>query len=330
MDNPIVKVDDILSFTPNPDSDEYTLTRVCGGVRKGLIALIEKLERIPQVYLCARGDSKDSLVDHDLFFTRELSSLFIVGAKARSNINTPVDRNTHFETDSPCWSGDLASLIEQVNKEITNKPKAHHIEGTISEQFVDKLRYLDKDSLERWKIFFLAFLHNNGVCREFKRHSPMLSVAYGAEKYRVARCFALSRRPDGKGIVFLYALNAEWPYYIRTRDFTDELKRYGVKWYPDNNHEIMLINGMYPHFLLGVFEVTKRRTPRFIINPWLYEILLNNGVFDYSEGLNIDQANFKTEAIRLKYSNFFFHLIGSQNEYVSELSQFTPKRVYKP
>ena len=76
----------------------------------------------------------------------------------------------------------------------------------------------------------------------------------------------------------------------------------------------MLINGMYPHFLLGVFEVKHNLTPKFIINPWLYKILKENKTFNYTNGLPIDQTNFHKLAEEMGYSNYFFHFFGNDND----------------
>jgi hypothetical protein len=91
----------------------------------------------------------------------------------------------------------------------------------------------------------------------------------------------------------------------------------------------MLMNGMYPHYMLGVFEVTWENTPRFIINPWLYDILINNKEFDYQNGLNINQENFNDLAKNLGYESFFFRN-DSGDAFISDLNNEHIEKVIRP
>lgn len=331
MENRILKADKILSFDPHPSASNYTLTEVNIEVRNRLINLVNKLEQIPQVHLCLRGDSKRNITDHDLFFNNELSKIFIVGEKSRSNIQfSPNDTYHHYENNSHNIIDDIKRLVKQVNIKIAKKPNEHKITGYISSEFIRNLGNKDSELLRKWKLFFLSFLHNNGGGRSFNNFSPFISLAYGYKKYVIARRFALKRCLHKKGILFLYSLNAGWPYYIRTIDFTKELKKFNITWYKDIHKEIMLINGMYPHYLLGVFEVEPCKNSRFVINPWLYKTLQSNNKFDYAEGIQINQKYFREFAECLGYSNFFFHYMNDNDEYVSELNQNNHYKVYQP
>jgi len=194
----------------------------------------------------------------------------------------------------------------------------------------------DLDLLEKWKIFFLSFFHNCGTPINFKNYSPFLSLTYGYRKYKTARYFALKyskkekRFKLKKGVVFLYCLNADSPYYIKTNDFTKQLKHNNVQWYKNINREIMLMSGMFPHYLLGVFEVECNKTPQFIINPWLYKIL-NEGVeFDYIKGLDINQTDFKEIANERGYTNYFFQDMYGKKQHVAWLNQKICYDVLKP
>jgi hypothetical protein len=331
MDNRILKVDKILSFTPDPHASDYYLTDVYGTVRDRLINLISKLEQIPQVYLCLRGDSKKNLSNHDKFFNKELSKIFIVGLKSLSNIKMSTNRAyIHYKDDPKNLIVEIEQLVNKVNIEIAAKPNRHKITGRISPEFIRSLENQDSSLLGKWKLFFLSFLHNNGKCMSFKKYSPFISLTYGYRKYVIARKFALERCPHKKGILFLYCLNSGWSYYIKSIDFTKELKKFNIIWYKDIHKEIMLINGMYPHYLLGVFEVEPYKNPKFVINPWLYKMLLSNEKYDYTKGIQVDQTYFHSFAETLGYSNFFFHYINDSNAYVSELNQSNHYKVYRP
>ena len=111
--------------------------------------------------------------------------------------------------------------------------------------------------LERWTIFFLSFLHNSGNPKSFKLSSPFLSLTYGDDRREIAERFALERCKHDRGIVFIYSLKSKSRYYFLAKDLANQLEEHGVHWYPDRNSEILLLDGMYPHFLIGILEVSK-------------------------------------------------------------------------
>lgn len=132
-------------------------------------------------------------------------------------------------------------------------------------------------------------------------------MTYGNEKFSIARKFALGENnPKEKAFIYLYSLNVGDPYYMKTNILSKALNKIGAKWHYDKYHEILLINGMFPHYMLGIFEVEKNKTPKFIINPYLYEILEKNEQFDYVNGLSINQENFEEYAKKIGYKNYFF------------------------
>jgi hypothetical protein len=331
MNNRIIKVENYFSFKPDSDASNYFLSAVNDSVKNQLIKLVNRLEKSPQVYLCVRGDSKRDIDAHNKIFEKDLSKIFIVGEKSRSNRRT-YSNETHIHYDSHYRNliHEIEQIISEVNEELLAKPASHKISGIIPQSFINDLQNLDLEKLEKWKIFFLVFLHNNGNNKSFNNYSPFISLTYGPNKYVTARKFALKNCSHKKGILFLYCLNAGWPYYISTNNFTKELKNFGVIWYKDKHSEIMLIGGMYPHYLIGIYEVEPLKNPRFIINPWLYDIMLRNEEFDYFNGLPIDQTYFHSFAEELGYRNFFFHYLNDNDEYVSELNQYNHNKVYRP
>jgi len=320
------------SFDLYNNGEPYELKEVDQNIINKFKNLIEKLEKIPQVILCTRGDSKRSSEQHKKFFEKELSKLFIVGEKSQSNIKkTTSDKYKHtHNSHNDNLINELSILINEVNEEIKNKPKDHKVFGEINDDFLNNLREEnDIEILGKWKIFFLSFLHNSGSLKDFKSNSPFLSMAYGYKKYKIAKRFAFNRISHDKAITYLYSLNAGDPYYMKTSLMTKELKQFGIEWYEDIHNEIMLINGMFPHFLLGILETTKKSTVRCIINPWLYNLLRNNKPFDYKNGLNINQENFNRLAEKLGYTNFFF--TNSDGEaFVSDLNEENIEKVIQP
>ena len=283
--------------------------------------LIKSLETNKEVYLCTRGDNRNSLQNHNIFFTDEyVKDFFGVGLKSVSTIK--VVKKEEFQhiviDEKEKLLNELKEIIGLCNERIDRKPESHNIDGRIHDTLIEELDNDSVDELNQWKIFFLSFLHNEGSLNAFKSSSPFLSLTHGWEKYRIARNFSLSKNDFGKGIIYLYALSKNDPDYYATKEFTKYLKELDITWYEDKHKEIMLLNGMYPHYLLGFFEVTKTSTPKFVLNPALYELLEEGGEFDYEGGLTIDQRNFLEMAQRLGHQRVFF-TYGKGRTFISDI-----------
>lgn len=325
------KVDKILSFLPNQQTYSFTLFEVEDSIKNRLIQLIDKLERISQVYLCLRGDSKRDIYIHNKIFSEDLLYIFLVGEKARASIEmSSIERYQNLNNSNHNNLSEIVQLVDEINNDILVKSCDDQISGIIPQNFINMISKMDEEELVKWKVFLLSFLHNSGKLKQFKNHSPFISLTYGPNKYKISRKFALDRCQHKKGIIFLYCLNTGWPNYIKTIEFEKKLTRFGVNWYKDDNSEIMLLNGMYPHYLLGIFEVEPIRNPRFIINPWLYNMFLQNQNFDYFNGIPIEQTYFHSFAEKLGYNNYFFHYINQNVEYVSEINQRNHYKINSP
>ena len=238
----------LLSFDADGSRSSYKLKQLEQPIIDKLKTTIEKLERLPQVYLCVRGDCFLNLECHDTYIEQDLAKLFIVGEKAKYHLRDGSGRSIEYyrkQTEvARNIKDEIRSLVEECNEIIRNKPASHGIQGQIPEECLNFILSQSQTALEGWQIFFLSFLHNNGKPRNFKGSCPFISLTYGCDKLTTARKFALSRSSYGKGIIFVYSLNSNWPYYVRAKDLTDQLKDYGVQWYKDIHHEILLINGM--------------------------------------------------------------------------------------
>lgn len=328
------KVKQYYSFESNVYGRPYKLFEVEDTIVEKFHNLLEKLDNQPQTILCTRGDSKlDSDTDeHNNFFDEELSKVFIVGTKARYNQHSENQEIYDHTTVNHKINllHELKQLINLTNEAMNTRGIENSEEELeyFNSSFFEKLSTLEMETLEKWKIFFLSFHHTDGRLQEFNSNSPFLSMTYGVKKFSNARHFALGSTREN-GFVYLYSLNSGDPYYLKTSNLTKELKGYGAKWHYDKFNEIVLINGMFPHYMLGIFEVKKYSTPRFIINPWLYDILESNEPFNYEDGLKIDQRNFKELARDLGYSNFF--ISDENNEaYIANINGDSVRRVIVP
>ena len=317
--NPFQTVKSIESFEPDAYDSSYQLKRVEPIIKQKLIRIIEKLESSDKVLLCARGDSLP-LDKHVKWINEKLSYKFIVGEKARININQP-DRLYHPIRTEENISEELKELINESNRILVNKSKKHsHIKGQFDIKQIQKEIYLGQIK-ERLKLILLSFLHNKGNDHHYKPFSPFISLTYGAKKFSKARTFALHNKDIKLGIIFVYILNKNIPYFFKSKELYQKLRSLNIEWYKDIHSEIMLLGGMYPHKLIGFFEVKRNLTPRFILNPWFYKQLVENNNFDFTNSVPINQVNFFEYASKLKYKKYIFHRTGQGQQYQSDIGR---------
>lgn len=283
--------------------------------------LITDLEQDENIIMCTRGDSR--IPNKDFFNVEYMKKFFVVGQKAEvTKLRKPNNENyLHTDTErKEDLINNLKYLIDEINTILENKPIDHNIKGKISLDVKEKLHDLEIEKLRLLKIIFISFLHNNGK-KEFKSDSPFLSLTNGTTKFCKAKEFVLSKNNHKKnGYIFLYSLNKEIfsSNYIITKDFTQFLKELGIEWYPDTHQEIMLLNGMYPHFILGIYEITNREIKKFYMNPELHILLEKSTPFDKENGVPINQRNFKKYAQELGHENFFF--CHGNRTFISDIS----------
>lgn len=283
--------------------------------------LIKELEKDKNIIICTRGDSR---INNEVFFTVEyIKKFFVVGQKADVfQLVEPKNNDyKHIKIDEKeNILNSLDKIIKKVNQIIKNKPQNHNIKGEITKEAISQIKELDIEKLSFLKIIFISFLHNNGN-DSFKSDSPFLSLTNGVNKFNKAKEFILNPKNEtDEGYIFLYVLNKSTfsSDFIITKEFTKFLKKIGIDWYPDIHQEIMLLNGMYPDLILGIYEVKNSEIKSFYMNPELFNLLSDGKEFDKESGLPINKKNFKQIAEELGHKKFFF-THGSRT-YISDLT----------
>ncbi len=322
-----LKIKEFLSFEPHERiSSNYNLITLDADLINKFISDIGLIENNPNFLLCLRGDSKNSVKSHITFFNKGLSNLFIVGNKAKSYYK--IDKQDDFEyyqgKNLNELLSELCELVNTCNYEISQKPQQHRISGKINKSFIDNLKFKSQSELEHWRLFFISFLHNNGIGKKyekFKDYSPFVSLTYGNKKASISRRFAIDRTKHKKGYVFIIVVDTSKRDYIKTHDLITELSNFGIKWYGDKHKECMLLNGAFPHYILGLFEVQKTRTPRLIVNPWLYKEYKENRAFNTEIGIPVNQEFFH-EWMNYDNCKRYFYEDYNGNQYISEINQF--------
>ena len=295
-------------------STKYEFIDLTSDEIKYLKSIVEILEKDEDVHLCARGGSKKD--KHAYFLSQQLCDFFIVGNKAKFHIKENVSKSENLYKHMRMGEGLISNieyLVNKCNDVLKKNTNRDDVSGKISHQFILDRKKESKEIQESWKIFLLGFLHNMDVNYadvkdyDFKPYSGLVSVTYGQDKYNIAKTFAADGRK--KGIIYTYILRRDLKNYLATEMMYESLKNYGVECSEDSNSEMMIINGLYPHNIIGFFEIEKKSTKRFMLNYWFHrqikDDLCRESKFDYKNGVEIKQENFQEAARRLGYGSFF-------------------------
>lgn len=307
------------------DSSKYTFKVLSIDIVDYLKNIINSLEHEDEIYLCARGDSKGDKQNY--FIDSNLKDFFIVGDKAKAHIKLPDNPFQHTKAKSTPME-DIKDIILKCNEILCQKSMnpENEIDGKFTDQFIKYLEEKPLEVQESWKFALLALLHNKGktdgskgkIDDYFKPYSCFVSLTYGENKYNTAKKFAVGR--NNNGLIYIYMLKKSLKNHFRAEDLTNELCKHGIKWYEDVNSEIMVINGLYPHNIIGFFEINKEEVKRFVLNPWYYKQIMydleNDGNYNYKNGVLINQENFTQSAKNIGYENYFIRNNLLMNEYL--------------
>lgn len=298
-----------LEICPSNES-KYTLKELEKEEIDLLKNIIINLEKNQNVILCTRGQSKVDKERHDTFINNELYDLFLVGNKAQYHIEEKIGLDPFLTTNKNILLDEIKTLLLLVNEELSrwNSRYEGQVEGQFTDQLIDDLNDEEKSVVETWKLFLYSLLHNHGE-NIFKPYSFFISLTHMDNKYKTAKYFALNTNENDVGLIFVYILDKKNNNYIKSSELPKQLEKYGVKWFQDSDHEIMLINGLYPHNIIGFFEVEKENVKRFILNYWFYKQMKKDYAYDFSQGVYVDQGSnlekFKDSAKRLNFKTYF-------------------------
>lgn len=312
------EVNEFVTIEDNESDSKYIFKNLSKDIVDYLKNIIIRLEHEDEIYLCARGDSKGH--EQNDFINSNLKDFFVVGDKAKASIR----RSNNYQLqcgkdkDKNTLMEDIKYIILKCNKILcqNSKDPKNEIDGSFTDQFIKWLEEKPLEVQESWKFALLALLHNKGKDDYFKPSSCFVSLTYGENKYNTAKKFAVGR--NNNGLIYIYILKKSLKNHFRAGDLTNKLCDLGIKWYEDSNSEIMVINGLYPHNIIGFFEIN-REDKRFVLNPWFYMQIMNDLIngenYNYKNGVLIDQENFIQSAKNLGYENYFIRDNLLMNEY---------------
>lgn len=325
-------VDEVFSF--GVEGDMYDLDKVNFTVAKKLIGLMERLNRLEKenkIIIIMRGFSfRDrsnsfSLADHERFKESELNKFFIVGQKGADYLREQEQEKqqlyTHNMQSREQLAEEIKNLYEEANQ-ILREKQGEEVNGQIDPKFSVTTPEVSLSQLQYNKLFLTAFLHNVGRRWSGKPSSPLLSATYGKEKKETAKRFATNARgqgPRNNGFIILGYIPIDNSGFEKlTNDLNRELEDLGVLWYEDKHTEVMLLDGIMPHRIIGLFEIDMHLNETFILNPWLREMFLENRKFYYKRGIEIDQTRFDEYARDLRYGAYVSEIDGERYNRIFE------------
>lgn len=245
------------------------------------------------------------------FFKR----FFVVGAKGnayRDNITR--DDNIAYFTNRE-YKTEIHRLLDLINSVLEKNDF-----GKID---YDKLRDVIGEESKMYE-FLLILAHNVGNKWENKSKSPFLSTTYGRDAFKTALKFA-QHKNKGKYSYIIFAIsNDKSKHGFKTVDFDQYLRRLNVEWYDDIHSEKIIKDAIFPHHIIGVFQVDNySKSKSFIINPYLYRMIetaVKSKCFNYYKlhdyicnyGIQVEQSDFAQFASALGYKSY--GLLNEENE----------------
>lgn len=330
----LFKTKEVLSF--DCERDLYDLEKIDFHSSRKIITFMErlkKLEKENKIRIVMRGFSiKDdsnrySQNLHNKFKEEELNRFFVVGQKAADYFRAEEATYTQLYNGN---FEDKEVLIHEINNMYKEATEILHlktgIEGELSRHLIKIDTTTPFNQLIYNRLFLTAFLHNVGNKWSGKISTPFISAAYGKNKKETAIKFATNNRrgqPENAGYILLgYMPTENLKFEKLTTDLNDELKRLGLIWYEDIHKEILFLDGIMPHRVIGIFEIENHREEYFILNPWLHKMFKHNIRFNYRDGINIDQRNFEAFAENLGYRGYILETKNDRYNKLFEAEKF--------
>jgi hypothetical protein len=265
------------------------------------------------------GVQNFNIPNEDEKFCTHGKSIFYIGTKAKSylysfdEINFPIDLNSIEDNV-------FKKIFQELNLLLSSKPQ--DFEKEFRDFFVNKtendfthiISKLKDDEKKNIKHYYLWFLHVMGESK-YKKYSNYLSTT---KNYVTASIFAKKElvycgwipRPIKERSIYLGTL-----IQLSTKLQKLKLPIYTSEPYP-SEQEISLIGGFFPHYILGIYHLPKRK---LLVNTNLLEnahfnlIDMGNSEFIIENGISFDQSNF-SENEHFKNSEYKRHVIQKSGE----------------
>ncbi|MEG0525086.1 MAG: hypothetical protein RR532_06845 [Erysipelothrix sp.] len=251
---------------------------------------------------------EDEYVDDIDIISSYFDKFFIVGEKGNAYRKDITTNSGLFYFNSQCLSEEIEELIVLVNK-ILSKNKY----GSIDYKKLENLLGNETDIY----MFLINLAHNIGNKWKNKSESPFVSATHGRQSFDTALEFAKYKNENKYSyIIFSFITDEEIKKSYLADDFYTILKKLDANWYEDIHEEIIINNAIFPHSILGVFQIDNNTNEKnFIVNPNLYNFIkfakvnkkynhyaICNSI--YRNGILTDQQNFDEYAIELGYLSY--------------------------
>ncbi|MBO0409971.1 hypothetical protein JZO81_02830 [Enterococcus hulanensis] len=238
---------------------------------------------------------------------------FIVGEKGKAYRENVLSEGIEpYFNREPCMD-DINELLELINS-ILRRNSFGSIEIETISPYV-------KEDIMGIYMFLLNLVHNIGGRWDNKCRSPFVSAAYGRDGYKKALNFAQGRNGRRYSYIIMgFIRKTNVVNYILTKELSEKLGMLDVDWYQDIHSEIIIKDGIFPHNILGVFEIDNETGDKsFIINPYLYQLFdvskkrvkyRSRDLTEYicHEGIPVNQDDFDNCARSLGYRSYGYRI----------------------
>lgn len=156
------------------------------------------------------------------------------------------------------------------------------IEGIKCEKNEENLRIV-----RDWLIYAL---HTMGE-RDFAKITSCISCSEGEQRYNVANRFGKGRFNSNYYVIMdsWVRCEEEGRVFKSVNYINTVLEKYGLKWFPNRNNEIMLKYAIFPQRLVGYYLIDRGNIGKYVINNHYIEEWEHNPDFEIGDEIYFEQ-----------------------------------------
>lgn len=245
-------------------------------------------EENPNIVRLSRGEGRRQLLE----VIGDSMLLFDWGAKSNHSFRYPSNMRDlldpgHISMEQLINLINLLSTTIEKHRRKIGSPVKGNIDFEVFQRLIESA---SENELIIIKEFICFVLHTAGNVPGFNVVTPWISTSCSDMRYNTARFFG-QRNKKYAILDYWVAKSENGISYRRTSEIIDVLSRFGIEWYPDNHHEVMVKYALFPHQLIGYYLYEDSRIQYYYVNPhYLTKWKLDTN-FQIGDYLNIPQEH---------------------------------------
>lgn len=149
----------------------------------------------------------------------------------------------------------------------------------------------NEENLKLIRDLLIYALHTMGE-RDFAKFTSCISCSEGEQRFEVANRFGRGGY-NSKYYVIMDSwvrCEEEGRVFKSVNYINSVLEKYGLKWFPNQNNEIMLKYAIFPQRLVGYYLIDRGEIAKYVINNHYVEEWENNPDFEIGDEIYFDQV----------------------------------------